>query len=111
MTDPCAAAEEQRRSAEALRASEERYQMLVELSSDFIARYRMDGVLTYASSRCRSLLGYEPEAMVGTSYFDLLHPADVDPVREEIRAAGRAKPGIAIVCCRLRRNDGRYVSL
>jgi PAS domain S-box-containing protein len=105
------AAEEQRRSAEALLASEERYQMLAEQSSDFIARHRMDGVLTYASSTCRSLLGYEPEEMVGMSYFELLDPADVDPVREQIRAVADAGQGIATMCCRVQRNDGRYVWL
>src|SRR5262249_1922103 len=66
---------------------------------------------TYASSMCRSLLGYEPEELVGTSYFALLEPADVDLVREKIRAAADARQGIANVCCRVRRKDGTYVSL
>ncbi len=103
---------EPRPSSEALRASEERYgQMLTEQSSDFIASHRMDGVLTYASPTCRSLFGYEPEEMVGMSYFDLLDPADVEPVREKIRAAVDARPGTATVCCRVRRQDGGYVWL
>ena len=121
MTDPCGRVAgyvgttedvtESRRTEEALRASEERYRMLADQSSDFIARHRMDGVMTYASPACRSLLGYEPEEMVGKSYFELFYPDDVEPVREKIRAAAVAEPGIATVSYRVRRNDGSYVWL
>jgi PAS domain S-box-containing protein len=71
----------------------------------------MDGVMTYASSACRSLLGYEPGEMVGKSFFELFHPDDVEPVRDKIRAAAAAEPGIATVSYRVRRNDDGYVWL
>jgi PAS domain S-box-containing protein len=100
-----------RRSEETLLSSEERYRMLAEQSSDFIARHQMDGVLTYASPVCRSLFGYEPEEMVGKSYFEFFDPADVEPVREKIRAAAAAEPSIATVSYRVRRNDGSSIWL
>src|SRR5262249_54489510 len=109
MAESASADEERRHRAEELRASEERYRILAEQSSDLIARHRIDGVLTYASPTCRSLLGYEPEEIVGMCYFDLLDPADVDSVREKIRAATEARSEIAIVCCRVRRSDGTHV--
>ncbi|HSD09795.1 MAG TPA: ATP-binding protein [Candidatus Binatia bacterium] len=104
------AAERLCRSEEALRSSDERWRMLADQSSDFLARHQMDGVLTYASPVCRSLFGYEPEEMVGKSYFEFFEPADVERVREKIRAAA-AEPGIATVGYRVRRNDSSSISL
>ncbi len=54
---------EQKRAEDALRASEERYRILAEQSSDFIARFGIDGRITYASPACRTLLGYDPEEL------------------------------------------------
>jgi PAS domain S-box-containing protein len=105
------AAEGLRRIEDALRAGEERCRALAEQSSDFIARQQMNGVLTYVSPACRSFLGYAPEMMVGKSFFDFLDPADVEPVRERIRAAAAAGPGIDTVSHRVRRTDGTSFSL
>ena len=102
--------DQQKSGAEALRESEERYRMLAEQSSDFIARYRLDGTLVYASAACRTLLGFEPTELVGTSYYRLFYPADVDPVRQRIRAAAETTAA-ETVSYRVQRKDGTYVWL
>ena len=45
--------------------SEQRYRLMAENSTDMITRHSPEGVFLYASPACRSLLGYEPEELIG----------------------------------------------
>jgi diguanylate cyclase (GGDEF)-like protein/PAS domain S-box-containing protein len=74
----------------ALRQQEKYYRALIELSSDVIAIIDSDGKLRFISPSIKSLLDITPEAAIGHSIFEYLHPADVDSVMEQIQ---RAKQG------------------
>jgi len=77
----------------ALRQSESRFRNLVESSSDWIWEVDSNAVYTYVSPRCREILGYEPEEILGKRPFDLM-PADeakrVSAIFQKIRAEKRA---------------------
>ncbi|WP_165186131.1 PAS domain S-box protein [Caulobacter soli] len=66
---------EQVRNLENLTASEGRYRLLAENTSDVIVRAALDGTLLYVSPACRAM-GYEPEDLVGTAADRLVHPED-----------------------------------
>ncbi len=67
-----------RRAAEqAVRASEERFRLLAESSTDMMTRMTALGTVLYVSPACRGLLGYEPEELVGTSLLTLVHADDL----------------------------------
>jgi PAS domain S-box-containing protein len=68
--------------AEALRASEAHYRMLTERAQDTIAEIDETGRFVYMSPNVRERLGYEPEELIGTSSFDLLHPEDVSKIAD-----------------------------
>jgi PAS domain S-box-containing protein len=70
----------EQRTAE-LRESETRYRMLAHYATDIISRHNTDGVYLYASPASHRLLGYMPGELVGRSAYELLHPEDVDQVR------------------------------
>jgi PAS domain S-box-containing protein len=86
---------EQRRSEEALRASEARYRALVESSPDGIGIHQ-DGRVVFINPAGARLLGAQsPDELVGKPSMDLLHPDYREVVRERIRrslAEGQPAP-------------------
>jgi PAS domain S-box-containing protein len=57
-----------------LQKSQQKFQSLVETTSDFIWEMDARGVYTYCSPQIEKLWGFKPEDMLGKSPFDLLPP-------------------------------------
>jgi PAS domain S-box-containing protein len=81
-----------RRADAALQASEKLYRLLAENSTDIVTRHLPDSTYLYVSPACRTLLGYEPEELIGRKAFDQIHPEDVKRVmtltKEAIKTGG-----------------------
>ncbi len=63
---------ELKRTEESLRESEKRFRSLVETTSDWIWEVDENAVYTYVSPKIFSILGYEPEEVIGKTPFDLM---------------------------------------
>ncbi|MFH5185502.1 PAS domain S-box protein [Paenibacillus sp. TAB 01] len=59
-----------------LQESEKMYRMIAENSTDMIARISLDGVFLYISPASRTLLGYEPEELIGRRVYEYFHPEE-----------------------------------
>jgi PAS domain S-box-containing protein len=59
-----------------LRDSEQKLRFIAEGSSDMISTHDPAGRFLFVSDRCRGLLGYAPEELVGRVAYDLIHPND-----------------------------------
>jgi len=92
----------------ALRQNEQRWEALVRNSYDIIAVLDELGTLTYASPAAQGMLGYEPEALLGTNAFDLVHPDDVETAGVAF-AGGLLEPDLPVrVEIRIRHINGGY---
>jgi diguanylate cyclase (GGDEF)-like protein/PAS domain S-box-containing protein len=88
--------------------SSERFQALIQSSSDVISIITPEGHLLYQSPSVHQIFGYEADGLIGQELKNLVHPDDVEQVAAEIRGVAD-DPGSTHVCeCRLRHADGSW---
>ncbi|AGA28853.1 PAS domain S-box protein [Singulisphaera acidiphila] len=97
-----------KRAALALRESEEKYRLLAENSTDMISRHEPDGTYLYVSPACRTLVGYEPEELIGRSPYDFVHPNDLFELSTTHERILESTETFTIVFRALRK-DGRLI--
>lgn len=93
---------------EALQRSENRLRTLLENSSDGIVLLDARGVTRFASPAIRGILGYSPDAVVGRSGLDLLHPDDRAAASETAAELQRNPDRTVTTCFRHRHRDGSW---
>ena len=72
---------------EALQAREAEFRLIAENAGDMVALSRLDGRLEWVSPSIERVLGLSPDAMLGRSLAELLHPDDRDARAAAMRAA------------------------
>jgi PAS domain S-box-containing protein len=86
------------------------YGFRVQHPSELISRHTPDGIFLYASPACRTILGYEPDELVGQSIYDVCHPQDVAALRQSHVNLLERQPSEPI-SYRIRHQNGEYIWL
>ena len=102
-------ADRMRRANLALSASEQRFRLLAENTTDVIIWCRLDGTHKYVSPAARRLLGYEPDELVGTPALDSVHPDETEDFRRVLDDLRHGRIEQTTCQMRYRRKDGGYV--
>jgi PAS domain S-box-containing protein len=100
---------ERKRAAEALRATQERFQLVVEHSRDMIALFEADGRIIYTSPSHETTLGFRPDELEGHTFAEFVHPDDLEAVGSVLEDAVSGVPRESVA--RVRRSDGTYVTV
>src|SRR5258708_36336142 len=73
-----------------------------------ISKRTPEGHITYISPACRSLLGYEPEELLGQNASEFYHPDDRQMVLTMLEPVFHSA-AVTTATYRIRRKDGRYI--
>jgi PAS domain S-box-containing protein len=103
--------ETERRQAELLlQESEQRFRLITAHVLDMVSQVTLDGRYLYLSPSHRLVLGYEPETLLGTSAYALVHPDDLEPVKRDLILAIERRESRRFEF-RYRHADGHYLDL
>ena len=96
----------------ALSESEAQFRLMAENSSDMISKHDTDGQFIYISPACRTLLGYEPEELIGTLITQLIYPEDASQLIDLLATPNwDGVTTTATINYRAHRKNGEYIWL
>ncbi len=98
---------ERKRAEDTLRRSEEQHRLITGNTHDLICMLDQDGNFIYASPSFREGLGCEPEELMGSSFFSLVHPDDRVPAARTLPRALFSKNGRTVEL-RYRHQNGEW---
>lgn len=98
---------EKKKQQLALRESEELYRLIAENVNDIIAKFTLDGVITYISPVCKTILGYSPYEMLGTQSGFFFHPDETEKIQLYFKDMLEGKAHL--LRHQLRKKDGTFL--
>ncbi|MFT4022265.1 MAG: PAS domain S-box protein [Flavihumibacter sp.] len=101
----------QRQAQQARVKSEWMYRFLSEHARDLIGLHLPDTQYVYVSSSVRSMLGYEPEELVGRWPHEFYHPDDAGFVNQEVARAMMERRRPSVLRYRFLHKGGHYIWL
>jgi diguanylate cyclase (GGDEF)-like protein/PAS domain S-box-containing protein len=95
---------------DALKESEVQLQRITNNMFDIITQTDLGGVIRYVSPSNKSILGYEPEEVLGRTVYDYIYPGDIDKMMPAVLRAIATSSNVRIEY-RLRHANGHYLWL
>ncbi len=101
---------EARATEHRLRESERRFRELAENVNDLVAELTLEGEFAYVNPRFEAMLGWPPDAYLGHSVYEHVHPGDHETVRGALGEFDR--PGVSRqTTMRVQQRSGGYRAL
>lgn len=94
----------------ALRNSEAQLRLIADNMSDLVCLHDPDGIYTYVSPSCESILGFTPAELVGQDPYRFFHPEDCDRLNQTSHQSA-LRGGAAASTYRIRHKNGTYIWL
>ncbi|MFA4919537.1 MAG: PAS domain S-box protein [Thermodesulfovibrionales bacterium] len=98
----------QKRTEEEVRRSEEYFRLLTENALDIITILEADWTIRYASPSLEQVLQYKRESLIGTHFFEFIHPDDLPDVMKTFNQLIKDPGFILFLQARCRHKDGSW---
>ena len=93
----------------AIESSEERFREVVESTQDWVWELNPNLNYSFVSPNIRGLLGYEPEATIGKTPFELMTKADVPRAQQLFQLSSDSHKGFRMIELNYSHQDGHQV--
>jgi len=100
--------QEKERMQNTLAEREAQFRLLAENSSDMISKHDTSGTFLYVSPACLTILGYEPDDLIGTPVTPLVHPEDAKELID-LLATPEWNDTTVTLDYRARHKNGEYI--
>lgn len=94
---------------EELRKQKDLYQLIATNSAEMICLHDLDGTYRFVSPSVKTLLGYEPEELIGRNPYDFFHPEDQEKIQSESHQKALKNDPTKNFDYRIRNKNGNYV--
>jgi len=94
-----------------IQLSEDRFQSLVETSSDWIWEVDKNGIYTYVNPQVQNVLGYSANEILGKSLFDFISPDEIERIQKIFIEVIENKKQISGLEKRCLHKSGRLITL
>ena len=88
--------------------SEDMFRLMAQNSRDIICLHDSEYRYLYISPACKEILGYEPEELVGTNPWELVHPQDLEAL-QKVGQEKAEKGEPVLLSYRIRKKSGEYI--
>ncbi len=99
---------ERKHAQNELISREKRFRALIEESSDVIALVDREGIIRYTGPSVSKVLGYTAEELIGRNTFELIHPFDLNSIKEMIEGILSEPSKIGNAEIRIRHMNGSW---
>lgn len=79
--------------------------------TQFMSRHNMDGKFTFVDQRVTSVLGYQPQELLGKTCFEYFHPDDQARMKESFDQILKLRGQVMSILYRFRTKDSEWVFL
>src|SRR6185503_20581100 len=85
--------------------------LLAENITDVVMRSDVQGQYVYLSPSSLTMLGYEPDELMGQSSYNFIHPDDIAPATQAMMEAIEQNLSAVSILGRFRHKQGHYIWL
>jgi len=99
---------ERKHAQNELISREKQFRALIEESSDVIALVDREGIIRYTGPSVNKALGYTAEELIGRNTFELIHPFDLNSIKEMLEGILSEPSKIGNAEIRIRQKNGSW---